>query len=214
MRDTATGEIKEFKPSENKGKNIKSAAVTLLRANELIKNNFLEYLETDKVYSIELTFSVQPKTYDEFNKCVKNFIRKLRRMNKDVKYMIIKEKGQNGGYHAHAIIAEIELTKEVVQKKWKYGQQIEFKIPRTEEDLLYKASYLTNITGDSESAQCKKENLINFPARKHMYFASKNLEPPEFKDGEPSQEIEKIIFETPEKKRRRLKGGYKTYKIA
>lgn len=214
MLDKETRKITEFKPSENKGQNKKSVASTLLRINEYIKNNFLEYLGTDKVYSVDLTFSVQPKTYNEFNNCLKNFIRKLRRMNKDVKYIIIKEIGDNGGYHAHAIIAEIELTKEIVQKKWTYGQQIKFKIPKTDEDLLYKASYLTNITGDSKAAKRKSQNQIYFPAKKHLYFYSKNLEPPVFTDGEPNQKIEKIIFETPENKRKRLKGGYKTCKIA
>lgn len=214
MINTETGEIIQFKPSVNKSQNIKSVAATLLHANELIKNNFLEYLGTDKIYSVDLTFSVQPNTYDEFNTCVKYFIRKLRRISKDLKYIFFKETGEDGKYHAHAIIAEIELTKEIVQEKWVYGQQIEFQIPQTDEDLLYKASYLTNITGDSDSAKRKKENLIHFPARKRMYFSSKNIKPPEFKKGKPKEKIEKVILETPEYKRKRLKGGYKTCRVA
>lgn len=214
MIDKETGEIIEFKPSVNKGQNKKSVAATLLNINEYIKNNFLEYLGTDNIYSIDLTFSVQPKTYDEFNNCIKNFTRKLRRKNKDVKYIIIKEIGNNGGYHAHAIIAEIELTKEIVQKKWTYGLQIKFQIPKTEEDLLYKASYLTNITGDSKAAKSKRQNLIYFPSGKHLYLASRNLDPPVFIDGEPNQKIEKVILETPENKRKKFKGGYKTCRVA
>lgn len=61
MLDKETGKITEFKPSENKGQNKKSVASTLLNINEYIKNNFLEYLGTDKVYSVDLTFSVHPK---------------------------------------------------------------------------------------------------------------------------------------------------------
>ncbi len=123
MLNPTTGETRDYKPSSTKDQCLESTRITLLHASELIKYNFLRY---DTVYSVELTFRDAPRNYDEFQTSLRNFTRRMRRYDEDIKYIIIKEAGSDGKFHAHAIIWSPELTEEIIRQKWKYGDQVNF----------------------------------------------------------------------------------------
>lgn len=211
MLNPLTGEAKEYKPSRTKDQCIESTRVSLLNAGELIKYNFLRY---DTVYSVDLTFRDAPMNYDEFQTSLRNFTRKMRRIDPNIEYVFIKEAGSNGRFHAHSIMWSPELTEEIIRDKWKYGEEIFFREINEKRGLIYKTSYLTNITGDSEEATAKRNNLMYFPANKHIFLASKNLAEPKFKDGEPDVKIKETILKTPEDKIIKFGVGYHTFEIA
>lgn len=211
MKNKETGEEISYIPSVTKSQCIESSRISLMHANELIKYNFLQY---EKVYSVDLTFSKSPAIYDEFQTNLKNYIRRLKRAYKDIKYLFIKEAGENGRFHAHAIMWAPDLSESVVRNKWKYGEQVCFQEIKSKKDLIYKASYLTNITGNSEAACKKRANLIYFPANKHLYLASENLDKPVFKNGDPNVLIKETILETPEEKIIEFGVKYHTFEIA
>lgn len=211
MFNPTTGDVIEYCPSSTKDQCLESTRITLLHASELIKYNFLRY---DTVYSVELTFRDAPRNYNEFQTSLRNFTRRMRRYDKDIKYIIIKEAGSDGKFHAHAIIWSPELTEEIIRQKWKYGDQVNFAEIHEKKDLIFKTSYLTNITGDSDKAKEKKENLIYFPANKHLYLPSKNLEEPKFIKGVPNVKVKETILETPESKIIEFGTKYHTFEAA
>lgn len=210
MINVNTGEKKDaIKKSKNKSENVESARASLLKANELIKFNFLQ--DVPNVYSIELTYAITQYDYNEFQKDLTLFLKKLKRLSANVKYVVIKETSANGGFHSHLILSKIKLTEYEVRKKWGHGE-IYFSLLKSNKDLLYKASYLTNITGYSEKAKEKRYRLFNFPTNKHLYIASKNLKKPIFKKGPAHHKCKKIIFETPDKKIKKTGTKYTTFK--
>ena len=211
IKKKKTGEVRPYNRPVTKSQCLESARVSLLHANELIKYNFLRY---DKVYSVDLTFSKPLESYEEFHMCIKNYTRRLKRMYKEIKYVFVKEVGVSGRFHTHAIMWAPNLSESVIRSKWKYGEQVCVQVLKTNDDLIYKASYLTNITGFSESACKKRNNLIYFPAYKHLYLASKNLEKPKFKKGKPNVPVKRTIFETPEEKIIKFGASYHTFEAA
>lgn len=132
MLNPLTGEAKEYKPSRTKDQCIESTRVSLLNAGELIKYNFLRY---DTVYSVDLTFRDAPINYDEFQTSLRNFTRKMRRIDPNIEYVFIKEAGSNGRFHAHSIMWSPELTEEIIRDKWKYGEQVCVQVLKTNDDL-------------------------------------------------------------------------------
>lgn len=164
--------------------------------------------------SVDLTFRGKPISYVEFQASLRNFTRRIRRVDKDAKYVLVKEADSNGRFHVHSIIWSPELTEEIIRDKWKYGDQIYFQEITEKKDLIYKTSYMTNITGDSDAAKEKRENLRYFPANKHIFLASKNLKEPKFIKGEPDVEIKETILETPENKILQFGVKYETFEAA
>ncbi len=73
---------------------------------------------------------------------------------------------------------------------------------------------MTNITENSDKAKGKKENLIYFPANKHLYLPSKNLEEPKFIKGVPNVKVKETILETPESKIIEFGTKYHTFEAA
>lgn len=209
MTDINTGEKVRRNKSPNKRKAIKSVRHSMRYAYDVLKNNFLKY---DKVYSIDATFAENPKSYEEYMRKLNNFTKRLRHRDENVKYMIFKEIGSRGRYHAHIIIADMEMTKPLFQSLWGYGQKMAFNIMETEEDILYKGMYLTNYSGDSDISLEKLDNLTGFPIDKHLYISSKNLKKPEYTKGEPDLTDCETIFETPDSKANRLNFKMTTYK--
>lgn len=218
MVDVNTGTAIKSKKSKNKKEAIKSTKVSLNKAYELVKNNFLS---EKTVYSIDVTFTENPSSYDEYMRILNNLTKALKRINKDTKYIFFKEIGEKGRYHAHLIMSNICITEDKFRTLWKYGKEIRFKEINNEkgdldENVLYKGMYLTNVTGKSKNATKKRNNLEQFPINKHLYMCSKNLEKPIYEVVRDEEELKdaKIIFETEAEKVKRYNYKMTTYKIA
>lgn len=213
IQNVCTGEIREFKPKNTNTRNYKSTQKSLQKINLLILNNFDPDYEI--VYSIDFTYRQQPENYERFQKDLASLKRKLKRISNDVKMIIVKEIGKSHNYHAHMIISNIFLNKEIFKTIWKLGDQIKFERVLTNNDLIFKASYLTNIAKEYEKSFIKRINSQNFPPHKKLYMTTSNLKMPKSIVSEIPLDRTgtKTILITPEEKSKITKIKFETFKF-
>lgn len=213
IKNIRTGEIRELKHKKVNIRNYKSTQKSLQKINLLILNNFDPDVEI--VYSIDFTYRKQPENYDRFQKDLTSLKRKLKKISNDVKLIIVKETGKSNNYHAHMIISNIFLNKEIFKTIWKLGDQIKFQIIRTNEDLIFKSSYLTDIAKEYEKSFIKRINSQNFPPHKKLYMTTSNLiMPKSFVSELPLDRTgTETVLKTPEEKSKRTKIKFETFKF-
>ena len=212
LMNIETGEVKEIKPKTDEFRSDRSTSRSLRKINHLIFQNFFPECET--VYSIDFTYAKQPENYEQFQKDLTKLKRRLQRIDPDVRLIIVKEKGCSDNYHGHMIATHIYLTKESFTHIWGLGSQIEFKIINSNEDLLYKSIYLTNIAKEYAKSYVKRINARTFPAHKKLYMATKNLRMPESVTSEKPLDRTNTttVLSTPDLKYRRTRIKFETFK--
>jgi len=83
---------------------------------------------TKKDYAVTLTYAegCYPETEERFEKDVRNYIDRLRRIykreGKELRYIVIKAFGENGRCHLHIIVSG-GVDREVVENAWEYGRR-------------------------------------------------------------------------------------------
>lgn len=212
-KNIITGEIRDFNPKSLSIRSLKSTIKSLRTINLLILNNFNP--DNEIVYSIDFTYRTQPKDYDAYQKDLTKLKRKLKKIRNDVKLIIVKEIGKSNNYHGHMIISNIFLNKEIFKTLWKLGDQIKFQRIVSNEDLIFKSIYLTNIADEYEKSYIKKINGQNFPAKKRLYMKTKNIVMPESitSDIPLDRTGTTTIIKTPDEKSKRTKIKFETFKF-
>ena len=207
-----TGEIKDIKTKIEDCRSDKSTNRSLRNINLLIQNNFNAEKET--TYSIDFTYRKQPENYDEFQKDLTKLKRRLKRIDQNVKLIIVKEKGKSNNFHGHMIISHIYLTKDSFKRIWGLGDQICFQIINSNEDLIYKSIYLTNVADEYAKSFIKKVNARTFPPHKKLFMKTSNLIMPESitSDKPVDRSNTTTILLTPESKYRKTKIKFETFK--
>jgi hypothetical protein len=117
--DIATGEIKEFKHSENRQQNYNSLRQTFKKLRYLINNNFTG--KANELF-ITLTYGKKKKAYDPkvLYGDFKNFILRLNYKFKGqttIDYISVVEPHAKGDFHCHVLMRFNELDKVFIKNK-------------------------------------------------------------------------------------------------
>lgn len=113
IRDT--GEVKEYKKSENRAQNIAGLKKTFKKIRDLINNNFTG---ASNELHITLTYAENmqdtKRLYDDF----KNFIKRFKyRFRHDFDYMCVVEPQGRGAWHCHLLIRFNDVEKIYIPNK-------------------------------------------------------------------------------------------------
>ena len=98
----ATGEVREYKKSENRGQNIESLKRTFKKIRDLINNNFVgaaNELHVTLTYAENMRDT--KKLYEDFDKFIKRF---RYRFKNDIDYMSVVEPQGRGAWHIHLLL--------------------------------------------------------------------------------------------------------------
>lgn len=158
------------------------------------KNFFIRKLNTNfglKDYWITLTYlnKLEPKSYEEALKNIRNYFIKLNRLYKKkqlkqgvnkkklktIKYIYIIEKSEKGKWHYHIVMNSV-LTMEEVEGSWKHGRRnnIRFLYP-DEEHLKGLGEYLTKDPKGRRRWGCSKNLKNPIVTRSKSKFSNKKI---------------------------------------
>lgn len=148
------------------------------------KRNIKDYARNNE-FEYFVTFTFNPSKYnskniDEVLRLTSNFLKKLKRKCKDIKYLLVPEYHKDKEkIHLHGFFSanfDIKETNEYYHGKmiynvldWKYGFSTAVKINKGVEDILKCASYITKYV--------TKDLICKFNRKR--YWCSKNLNQPE-----------------------------------
>lgn len=116
--EVSTGEIKEFKHTENRGQNYNSLRQTFNRIRDLINNNFVgqaNELHVTLTYAENMTDTKQ--LYTDFDK----FMKRLRYSYKDettIDYLSVIEPQERGAWHCHVLMRFNDLESIYIPNKF------------------------------------------------------------------------------------------------
>lgn len=159
LRDT--GEIKEYKKSENRGQNIASLKKTFKKIRDLINNNFVgapNELHVVLTYAENMRDS--KKLYEDF----KNFMKRFKyRFKHDMDYISVVEPQGRGAWHIHLLLRfndleRVYIPNEKIAGIWRHG----FTKTKSLENIDNIGAYLSAYLGDVElSEEALKEMAMN-----------------------------------------------------
>ena len=91
----------------------------------LMEINFENFRST----FVTLTFSKQPADLKEANKCIRNFIRFLKKRYYDLRYLAVVESNDYGNFHYHLVLNVVydTMLEKDIRKAWKHGIEVEIK---------------------------------------------------------------------------------------
>lgn len=118
---------------------------------------------------VTLTFAEEPKTVDDGNRYIRNFIRCMRRRYNRLLYIAVLEFGEFGRMHYHLILNTFhtQQLESDIRESWKYGNEIDI---QTIENVRAVAYYITKQFG---------REVDNALYGKKRYLLSNNLQKPE-----------------------------------
>lgn len=178
------GRHKKEKPSPEKLKKLnKRKAAERLRW--IMNTNFKD---GDLLLTLDF-YKNKPVDSQEMQVMTAKAFRKMKKLNKDVKYIYVKEIGKRGGRHVHAVISGLSLAD--IQKAWTYGSA--HATPLFSDGQYRKiADYFTKY---SEKTEETEGELVG-----KRYYGSRNLEKPQI--------TRKVISASSFRKDPKVKKGY------
>lgn len=185
----ATGEVIEFKRSQNRSQRMCDFKRSLSRLRDIIK---LNVTELEKCFFITLTYEDNISDREKFRKHFDNFIKKFRRLYGKCEYIKPIEYQGRGAIHCHLIIIfdktpTLSITNEDIVRCWKHGSVDIGPIESPEAT----AKYLTNFPFEYNEAnedldywakskkQKKSERVCFYAPHEKLYTCSKNIKRPE-----------------------------------
>ena len=66
-----------------------------------------------------------PQNLEEANKNIRNYLRKIKRRDKDVKYLYVTEGKKNGKRFHHHVFISTKLSRDEIEKLWSFGARKE-----------------------------------------------------------------------------------------
>ncbi len=150
-----------------------------------------------------------PDTYEEVQRAIRNYIRRIKRYRKklglpELKYIYVIERGKtNGRWHAHMILSG-GVDRDTLEKMWGQGYAHTYRLEFDDEGLKGLARY---------KVKEPETELEAIEKKVRRWAASKNLNPPKIpkdRDGFISKQTTKDIREgnVTEREIERLYPGY------
>lgn len=215
--DLKTGEIKEFKHSENRKESYNSLRQTFKKLRYLINNNFQgnpNELHIILTYAENMTDT--KRLYNDF----KRFMTRLKRqyVNTTIDYLSVVEPQERGAWHYHLLIRFNDLDKVYISnsdlaKLWEQGFVKILSLKDVDNIGAYLSAYLADVEltedtvgialNESRDVQIKIVNgeakkfvkggrLHMYPSGMNLYRKSKGIEMPERKNMK-YRELKKIV---------------------
>lgn len=158
--EISTGEIKEFKHSENRGQNFNSLRQTFKKLRYLINNNFTG--KGNELF-ITLTYGKKKKAYDSkvLYADFKNFILRMNYKFKGqttIDYISVVEPHAKGDFHCHVLMRFNELDKVFIKNKelseiWGLGYVMIKSLKDVDNIGAYLSAYLTDVELTEENVR-------------------------------------------------------------
>lgn len=152
----STGEVQEFKSTNNRSEGVKSLRRTFKCIRELINTNFIG-LANELCFTITYKENVtDPKVlYKDFDK----FIKKLKYKYKSVDYINVVEPQGRGAWHCHILLRfndynKIYIPNKEIASMWGHGF---VKVKAIKKDIDNLGAYLSAYLGDIE---LNEENIM------------------------------------------------------
>lgn len=184
-----TGEVIEFKRSQNRSQRICDFKRSLSNLRDIIK---LNVVALEKCLFITLTYEDNISDREKFRKDFENFIKNFRRRFGKCDYIKPIEYQGRGAIHCHLIVIFDEtptfsITNEDIVKCWKHGSVDIGPIESPEATAKYLTNFLFEYNEADEDLdywfkskkQKKSERVCFYAPHEKLYTCSKNIKRPE-----------------------------------
>lgn len=201
--EISTGEVKEFKHSENRQQNYNSLRQTFKKLRYLINNNFVgqaNELHITLTYAENVTD--REKLYKDFDK----FMKRLRYKFKDktgIDYLSVVEPQGRGAWHCHVLmrfndLGSVYIENDVMRELWGNGFVTVRSLKEVDNIGAYLSAYLSDVELTEENASnaigidgvvhikevdgkkyIKGGRLHMYPPGMNLYRKSKGIKEPE-----------------------------------
>lgn len=216
----STGEVHEFKHTENRSEGLDSLRKTFGALRSLINTNFTgasNELFITLTYRGELQTDDPKRVYDDFRK----FMQRLKYKYRDtstIDYINVLEPHKSGNFHMHVLMKFNELSSVYIKNEdlsnvWRNGYVSVQSISKVDNVGAYVSAYLTDIeappgaqgemveektTFDGEKKKILKGGRLHFyPTGTRIYRSSKGIKKPEIEEMTYRQARKKIGADTP-----------------
>lgn len=214
--EISTGEIKEFKHSENRGQNYNSLRQTFNKIRDYINNNFIG--RANELH-ITLTYKENMTDTKRLYKDFKNFIKRVRTKYKkqtSIDYLVVIEPQERGAWHCHVLIRFNDLesiyipnefdkqTMEPVNapmyELWGHGWVTIHSLKEVDNIGAYLSAYLTDVELTEENAESALKSdgsleIKEVEGKKYIKGGRLHMYPPGMNLYRSSKGIEKPVEE-------------------
>lgn len=184
-----TGEVIEFKRSQNRSQRMCDFKRSLSTLRDIIK---LNVVELEKCFFITLTYEDNISDREVLKKDFNNFIRKFRRRFGNCEYINAIEYQNRGALHCHLIVIFDEIptftiTNDDIIKCWKHGSVNIGPVTSAEADAKYLTNFLFEYKEEKEDLdyifknkkQRKSERVCYYPSHSRLFNCSQGIKRPE-----------------------------------
>ena len=184
-----TGEVIEFKRSQNRSQRMCDFKRSLSMLRDIIK---LNVVELKKCFFITLTYEDNISDREVLKKDFDNFIRKFRRRFGNCEYINAIEYQNRGALHCHLIVIFDEIptftiTNDDIKKCWKHGSSNIGPVTSAEADAKYLTNFLFEYKVEKEDSdnifktkkQRKGERVCYYPSHSRLFNCSQGIKRPE-----------------------------------
>lgn len=184
-----TGEVIEFKRSQNRSQRMCDFKRSLSNLRDIIK---LNVVDLEKCFFITLTYEDNISDREVLKKDFNNFIRKFRRRFGNCEYINVVEYQNRGALHCHLIVIFDEIptftiTNDDIKKCWKHGSVNIGTVTSAEADAKYLTNFLFEYKEEKENLdyifktkkQRKSERVCYYPSHSRLFNCSQGIKRPE-----------------------------------
>lgn len=168
-----TGEIKEFKLSENRAENFNSLRQTFKKLRYLINANYEgKPNELHVVLTYKENMTDTEKLYDDFRKFIQRLKYKYKNIS-SIDYISVVEPQQRGAWHCHVLMRFNDLKSIYIKNKdladlWGHGFVQVKSLKNVDNIGAYLSAYLTDV-------ELTNENVL-YAAKEKLEIVEKNVE--------------------------------------
>ena len=196
-----TGELKQYKHTENRSENTKSVRESIGRLRDLINNNFSG--GKNELW-ITLTFG-ENKVYEpkKLLPYFELFIKRLRYKysSQKIDYIYIPEPHEKGDWHIHLLLKSnksLVIPNKILSELWGEGFVKVNRLKNIDNVGAYVSAYLIDI----KEGECTKKGarLYLYPTGHHIYRNSKGIIKPEtiittYAQAQKEVNIKNLVYE-------------------
>lgn len=154
--DIRTGEVKDFKHTENRSNNLKSVAKSLRIGRDYLNTNITD---VSKCRWLTLTYRENMTDSKRLYKDFENFNTRLRKIFGHYEYITASEPQARGAWHMHVVLIFENtapfMDNDIVAKAWRHG----FTKTKSIKSVDNLGAYLTAYLGDMELSEAIAENI-------------------------------------------------------
>lgn len=224
--DIVTGELKEYKHSQNRAQNVAGLKHTFAKIRRLINNNF--FGNPNELF-ITLTYAENMTDPKQLYRDFVIFWKRLKRRHPYLEYLVVVEPQARGAWHCHVLVKDpstknLYIPNDEISKLWEHGFTSTKRL-KSDDIGSYLTAYLADILVEEyaqipgvpdrcefkevlipdENGKKVKKTVVKggrcylYPPGMNIYRKSKGIQHPssEYMDyGNLEDEIEKIAGDT------------------